>query len=326
MRQNLPNFLGPYHLVADNRIMFAATFCNRAQESANGLLLLDPHFSPLSWVPYPADGVLDLGLTGLCSHQGYIYAVTQSSTPRLLVFDTQMNWLASSPLANVRDAHSLVVHRSELFVASTGNDSVYRLVLNKRRTELLEEDLHWGAGAAGKDTIHLNSLCSNKQALFATAFNVDGRKRRQGVILNLDQNTTIADGLFHPHSLMAEGDSLLTLSSADAKIKRFDLWGRLLQEIRLVGYLRGLTRFRGGYLVGRSSSRLVSRSTGQSLQLTLPTDCAEFYVLNKSLHLTRRIPCAAYGHEIYDLVTFKPRMHVMESIVSYISAGRRRAA
>ena len=115
------------------------TFCNQTgARRPFGLAAVEPGSARFHWIGLGA-GRKDMGATGFAVRDGLFYVAVQSREPRLAAFDPA-TWrlVAATPFARVRDPHSLAAGSDGLYIASTGDNAVYRLavargVLKSRR-------------------------------------------------------------------------------------------------------------------------------------------------------------------------------------------------
>jgi len=167
-------------------------------------------------------------------------------------------------LKEVEDPHAILVSGEGLVVTSTGNDRVISYPCRGSEVDLTSANILWiPPGSRGqKDTHHLNSICFKGDSLLVSAFGLKvGRlwkSARRGYIFDTTRNREVLGRLSHPHSLLADGEDLFYCESTAARVKKNE---STFYEFRS-GYTRGLAKIGHTLIVGRSSWRRVSRSTG----------------------------------------------------------------
>jgi len=289
------------------------SFCNQALTPSLALLLLDQNDIPNStWLDYPA-GIDSqyYGCTGIEKSNDKYYVLTQSPTGAtdLLVFDHALTYLATSSLPPVKHAHSLVAHDSNLYVVSSGDNSVYRLRLSANGLEVRDISLFWRPPEfrhVEKDVIHLNSIAEVGGQLLITYFGEKAgnswKSALRGACYNVTTGQLVAADLPQPHTLRFIDGAVYLFTSADGAIWRSELTSvPPLRRVELGGYLRGLASNGGELFVGRSAARTVSRSMGTlnangDLRLN-----SAILILGSQLDIVREIDMSLFGPEVYDI-------------------------
>lgn len=245
------------------------------------------------------------GISGLAFYRNGIIGALQSRPVRLLYFNLQYEVKDVWTLNLVRNVHSIAVLDGEIYVASTGNDSVVRFDPDTG------EELIWAANKNRKDTIHLNSLVWHEGDLYISAF---GEKKGdlwstadKGFVLNLTTGQKVLTSLYHPHSTYSTNEGIYCCDSSRMAIARED--GQRLVIER--GYTRGLVVSLARLYCGVSKGRITSKSTGI---MNNPADpgikagqCAVLIYERKNHDLrgSKLIGVAnleRYGNEIYDIL------------------------
>ena len=256
----------------------------------------------------------------MACHNGFVFAVVQSSRhPRLVALDTQ-RWTiaATSPLSQVRDPHSLALHEGRLYIASTGDNAVYELRLDGPR--LASERLHWRypGTADDHDDVHLNSLAFVEGELLVSAFGPrgpEGRWTPDGQVLNTDTGAVLAEAVNQPHSLVCDAGLLMFCESKGGRLQvAHDPERKIAPGAHAIaGYSRGLARTADGILIGVSTSRAASRSTGKPLELSSDAaSCGLWKLTYASGEATCLVDLSDSGNEIYDLLAVDAPMPALE--------------
>ena len=296
--------------------MYLISFCNQDRPHRRfALAAFERPGDPLAWIRIGA-GRRDFGATGMICHDGFVFVIVQSKQlPRLVALDTR-HWtlVASSPLSQVRDPHSLALRDGHLFVASTGDNAVYELLLDGPR--LASERLHWRYPETSddEDDVHLNSLTFVGDELLVSAFgprDPEGRWSSDGRVLNVDAAAVLAEGVNQPHSLLHSPGFLMFCESRTGRLHvacepekkiAFGAYG-------VAGYTRGLAHTGDGVLIGVSGSRATSRSTGKALDVSLDTtSCGLWKLAFTAGKTTCLIDLSGSGNEIYDLLAIDAPM------------------
>jgi len=287
------------------------SICNRS--SAVGLtpsevfvFEVDPDSLRVSPVTLDNSAIHDSnGITGLAHYRDGIVGVVQSTPVRLLHFSYHYEVKDVWTLNIAKDAHSITVLDSKIYVASTANNSVIRFDPDSG------EELIWTANKIHEDTIHLNSLVWHNGDLYIAAF---GEKRGdlwstadKGYVLNLTTGQTALTSLYHPHSVFSTNEGIYCCDSSRMAIARED--GQRLVIGR--GYTRGLVVTPTRLYCGVSKGRKTSKSTGM---INNPADpgiktghCAVLIYDRKNKDLERskfisEVNLDEYSDEIYDII------------------------
>lgn len=287
------------------------TFCNQgAGRRRFALAAVDPAAGRFHWIGM-GRGRKDVGATGCARRDGLLFVSTQSENARLVAFDTA-SWrrIAATPFEKVRDPHSLVSGPDGLYIASSGDNAIYRLATDKGG--LKREELVWRhpGTSSDHDDVHVNSLAFAGTHLLVTGFgprNPDGTWNcDDGFIFDLASQRFLIRGLDHPHSLACEGDRIAVSESRAGRVRvgRLTADGAdLAQTVAIPGYPRGLAFAGPSLYVGTSVMRKYSRSrqvpvcpAPESYQRS-----AIWRIDTASLKTEEILDCSAQGPEIYEI-------------------------
>ena len=296
-----------------------ASICNK--ESATGkadpgvyLYRIDTESGAVTPVPTehpdlePANG-----MTGLCHHGGKIIGVRQQRPNQLVVLDP-VSWAVEHvwSLKHSMAGHSLLSHDGSLYLVATGIDSVLRI------TPPTGEEVIWSHGAADADTIHCNGITLHKGSVHISGFGPKPGKlwgtAEAGFVLDVQSGERAISGIFHPHTVTDVAGELWWCESA-----RMSVCNARGQRLTIAdSYCRGLMVTDDQLIVGTSTGRKKSESTGQVLELNtargrlagacrvLVFDRVGDDVADSRLKL--EIDLSGRGDEIYDLLPLPPHM------------------
>ena len=119
---------------------------------------------------------------------------------------------------------------------------------------------------------HINSIQLIENELFVTAFGPkEGALKSsatKGYLFGFKNKHKIINGVYHPHSLVCKEDAFYYCESATRKVKKGN------EDILQLnsGYTRGLALTNSFLIVGSSSARIRSRSTGLVNNIADPGD------------------------------------------------------
>jgi len=161
------------------------------------------------------------------------------------------------------DAHDVALGQRRVYFANTRFNCVARTSVNKHFTHCWQPEFI--EGLVREDRCHLNGLALEAgQPKFATAFCATGHTggwREQnrftsGVLLDIQANRTVAEGLCMPHSPRYHQGQLWLCNSGHGLLVTVDLESGKCQEIcSLPGFTRGLSFWGDHALVGLSRIR-----------------------------------------------------------------------
>ena len=168
------------------------------------------------------------------------------------------------------DIHDLEFGNGELYAVNTSFSCIVKIDKNYSFTPVWKPNFI--TELASEDRCHLNGMAmKDGHPKYATAFNKGNTARswkdtlgEQGILIDIDTNDIIAEGLEMPHSPRMFGDELFVLQSRNGAISKVDTKTGQLTEVRRLNYfLRGMDRV-GDYLfVGFSRIRKHSSIFGK---------------------------------------------------------------
>ncbi len=192
--------------VAGEKSLILVSLCNVGDQTPSSLLLVDV----LSWEVTPLAVAAGAGATGLCRIGDEILVAYQTAESSVAVLDARtLQVRREVPLPGAHDVHSLVAWGDGVAVASSGTDEV--LWYRYDGSVLVDRTVLWTAGAARRDTVHVNGLTTHGDALICCAF---GARRsdtdlwsesRDGFVYDVENERVLLDGLAHPHSVTSLG-------------------------------------------------------------------------------------------------------------------------
>ena len=289
------------------------SFCNQAASPHLCLLLLDPK-NPEStqWIKLPDRAYRHFGgATGLAADERFIYAVGQipSGSTELLIFDKNLTLKAIHPLGHVRDGHSICIKDSKLYIASTGSDQVFEISISDDFKNIREE-VFWTSpdrNPEKQDNIHINSMAIINGALHISAF---GKKEddnwkatKNGYCLNIENDEYLAEGIFHPHTLLElNGRPIVCESQTGSLWIKEEGSNSIKKQIMLGGYIRGLAFDGEFYYAGRSADRKISRSTGKANTDVNKSKTSALLKLDKDFNLVEEFSLDGLCSEVYDIL------------------------
>lgn len=293
--------------------MLLITFCNQSgSRRPFGLAAVEPDAARFRWIGL-GSGRKDMGATGFAFYRGLMFVAVQSQRPRLVAFDPA-TWrpAASTPFSSVRDPHSLVARPDGLYIASTGDNAVYRLAT--KDGALAGENLVWRhpGSSDNRDDVHVNSLAFLGGRMLVTGFgprSESGSWGSEGFVTEVPGNKRVASGLNHPHSLVCDGARLAVAESYSGRVRIGVLAGNgvsFSHTVELPGYPRGLAFDGDSLIIGTSVMRKVSRSAKTPLDHahSAHSRSALFRLDLKSLALELLLDCTDRGAEIYEVGLF----------------------
>lgn len=198
--------------------------------------------------------------------------------------------LVSRP--GVNDVHDvLFVADDRVMVVSTETNSV---VLMTTDGEIVER---WKIPGE-PDSAHLNCIDFLNGRIAVSAFSTSTLHRAykeeddgHGFIFDLDDGSTLFDGLTQPHGLVEFNSNVVVANSGLHQILVFDKNRERIREVNLGGYTRGLTVVDDLLLVGVSSSRNTQPDEGSNARVVF---------LNTQYEIVSEIELPT--REIYEIV------------------------
>lgn len=160
------------------------------------------------------------------------------------------------------DIHDLEFGNGDIYGVNTSFSCIVKIDENYSFTPIWKPPFI--TELSSEDRCHLNGMAmQNGKPKYATAFNKGDTARswketlgEKGIIMDIDTNEIIAEGLEMPHSPRIFDNELYVLQSRNGAIAKVDVEsGKLTEIIRLDYFIRGLDKI-GDYLfVGFSSLR-----------------------------------------------------------------------
>jgi hypothetical protein len=281
------------------------SFCNLRTPLRTGILRLDLDSEEAAEVELGWEGNVE-SCTGLSAYGNRIYALFLSGGLHYIgaLSRNDLQPLFRQPLSEIKDGHSILVNEGYLYVVSTGTDEIFRYDLGP--VGVSNSVVMWRASNTRTDTHHVNSITRWNGNLVISAFGPKfgalWSSAFDGYIHDISRNRCIKAGIYHPHSLAAQGNRLCYVESY-----RKLLWCLEGPVSGLDAYSRGICWVSEDLLcVASSVGRRISRSTG----LANPADPGEL-VGGCGIRLSdlrrgrtiKQIDLQWFGPEIYDLVT-----------------------
>jgi hypothetical protein len=238
------------------------SFCNQTENNnSQNLKVLDIKTGKVQKINFDIPNV---GITGLAKDEKYIYALYQETIPGIIILDRHTYELVYSiPLSEISDPHSLVVDKDNLYIVSTGNDSIF--LYSYSQNQVIFKGKFWSpVGLSNADNHHLNSLSlTETNQLLVSAF---GSKEKDmwhtannGYIYDVSNSKYLIKNIQHPHSIFVYKNGIYYCESLKKKIKRNKSTKLILDK----GYTRGLYVDDNYIVVGSSYDRKISKSTGK---------------------------------------------------------------
>jgi hypothetical protein len=245
----------------------------------------------------PAPEALDdLATSGITVGGGRLWRVLrapgeQTSACELLSYDTR-GLRSYRRLDAIRDPHDVCWHEGTVHVSSSWDDTVWRVAGGTA------EPL-WRARADGTapDAWHVNSLLVVDGALHVCAFGrferhkawKTARRKDVGIVLDLRTGREVLTGLTHPHAPRRRGDRWYVCESTPGRLTELDATGRLLRQVHIRRFTRGLALIGSWALVGGNARR------------DQDDDRAEVLVVDlESFDVVERVPLPCL--EVYDIL------------------------
>lgn len=301
---------GEYNLLR-NRVgsVLLISFCNLPQPQRSGALLYDSYGSATRWIDVGAMGLVS-GSTGLSQNRSHVFLLSHVEGKDVLSMleKATLKPVLSQELHEVRDAHSLCVTDTHIFVVSTGTDEVVRYDLNTNGCS--QPNVIWQATNKKCDTHHLNSIVLHRDELIVAGLGPKPAElwssATKGYIFNISQNRLIKEGIYHPHSLCVLNDDVYYCESVTQTWCSLD--GTVHCSVN--GYARGVCFVdQHTVVIGTSLGRQVSKSTRI---LNNPADHGELAgecgltVYHRDTNQHESISLSQFGTEIYDICHFSP--------------------
>lgn len=239
------------------------SFCNQHnRETQKNLVVLDTETKDtLKIEGYPNNN----GVTGLTQDNENIYAIYQADTSGIVIIDKKtLKIKRSQKLPELKDPHSLIIKNSVLYIVSTGTDSINKYTVNHPTQTISFERIIWkpGDSKGDSDTHHLNSIYLYDGRIYVSGFGPKNGERwssaENGYIIDVLSNEKIFEGIYHPHSIIVYKNKIFFTESSKRAVRKGKRTIIKLEE----GYTRGLCIKGNTIIVGTSSGRKRSKSTG----------------------------------------------------------------
>jgi len=240
------------------------SFCNQSGSDGNNLLLIDLETGKKR---YLLDNVG--GFTGLTQDEEYFYALSQTSSTKIYIIEKgSEKIILEQELFKTHDPHSIAVDKEDMYIVSTGNDSVLKYKFDKKKPSVTFQEIFWKPedSSGEKDTYHINSIFIFDNQVYVSAFGSMKSEKwnsaDEGYIMNITKNKKEIDHIYHPHSVFIESNIFLRKNvyyceSSTRSVKKNN---KTIVQLKK-GYTRGLC-VRNNYLfIGTSSGRKKSKST-----------------------------------------------------------------
>jgi hypothetical protein len=206
----------------------------------------------------------DQGASGMAYVEGGEAIIAVQADSSLVRLSPQLRVLDRHLDDRLIDTHSLAATASSLFAVSTGRDCVLEYQRGEDHLEL--RTIH-RLTESGTDTLHVNSVCVHQGRVLVSMFGEGWRDQPvdalTGSIIDLESRQVVSTSIRHPHSLFSKHDTLYVLGSAFGTVEQILPGGERIVCVTYPGYLRGLSVFEGGALVGVSRQRHLSRGPGK---------------------------------------------------------------
>lgn len=289
------------------RTRLIVSFCNLRKPRESGLMCFDLRHHAHTWIELGHDlGAVVTTSVGICTDENYIYHVFGASNQTYIsvLLKDKLIPIVCQPLELVHDPHSICVLNQELYIVSTRTDEVIKYQF--RDSQLTNPCVVWQASNNGKDTHHLNSISVIKDEIWVSGFGPKKGERwstaDDGYIYSITGDQIIKTGIYHPHTITKQDDTVYYCDSSRATFCSLDSD----VNISLNGYTRGIAfKDSQNVFVASSKGRKISKSTGIVNNPADPGDVwgqCEIAVIDlrrkSSKHL---VDLSAYGDEIYDL-------------------------
>ncbi|MFA7628292.1 MAG: DUF4915 domain-containing protein [Candidatus Dojkabacteria bacterium] len=249
-------------------------------------------------------------MTGLAVDSKYIYIAYQSRTPGLLRIDkTDFSCQRDYKFSKIVDPHSILSLKDRLLIVSSGTDSVYEVFLGE--DEIERESYFWSLSGKeeGSDMHHINSITKFDRDILVSGFgsktNDSWKETSNGFIFNINRGEYLRKGIYHPHSLHKYKGSLYYCESVTRS-----LWRNETNILKLEsGYIRGLSISRDFIVVGSSTGRKKSKSSGKTFAISgegiIDKSCGIIVYERKNLKVLHSLDFTSQYTEIYDIVRIK---------------------
>jgi len=260
----------------------------------------DTESEALEWIDLGATPFPVHGATGIClTEQGFYAALHLSQGTMLADFDMDCRLRRVGVLPQILDAHSIVIWKGAPLIVGTGTNQVFSV------------DWPSGQEPAARvffelaDTLHMNSLQVFDGHLYLSMFGrksageLSWKSARDGKIVKLSEDSqVVASGIYHPHGMFVDRDTLCSLDSMNGAIVPID--GAIADRYPpLLGYIRGAACDAENIYVGVSIPRAFSKSRGCAETAAQPTGCGTngcgLHLIERASRQTKWLDLSPFG-------------------------------
>jgi len=320
--------------------MYILSFVNQILSPSHRLLLVSDDFSRLEFIDhdFPVNAI---GATGICFYKKNAIVAYQDGS--IIILDQSLKYVSSYKSPQIKDPHSLLVIKNNLYVSSTGSNTIIQLKLSNK-CEILTESIYWrypDLPDYNYDYVHINSICYHKGSLLVSLFGLreKGEKwsnNQSGEIIDTTNNKLLATELSGPHSLCSENDKVVFCNSNSNEILALDKTVLVKEEY---GYLRGLLPSQGDLLYVINSRRKLQTSNFKNFQgrigfsetinevtslkkyspKGIVSNMLDLTIAGKEIYEFKKLP-AEFNYELNEKLTIKSRIiEIEKSFVSIVS-------
>ncbi|XLQ20256.1 MAG: hypothetical protein ACKUBY_00560 [Candidatus Moraniibacteriota bacterium] len=284
------------------------SFCKQSNNFSKNLLLVDLDSGKEEYLIGESGGI-----TGITQDNDFFYAVSKDVDEGLFIIDKKTKKIIfNEKLVELLAPHSIAVKDDSIYIVSTGNDSVFKYAFDKegRQVDLIGKE--WSPeGSKGEiDTHHINSIFLYDNDIYVSAFGMKKSKKwssaADGYIYNISKKIKKIEKIYHPHSVFIKNRNVYYCESSSRSVKI-----NKTEVLKLkVGYTRGLSLNKDYLVLGTSSGRKRSHSTGlinnPADPGVLEEDCRVLLYrkdeLLKEYELIKELNFLPRHTEIYDII------------------------
>ena len=269
----------------------------------------------------------DFGATGITRLSDGSLIVALAGSQRLVRLSTSLVPESEFRHEAITDVHGLTRRDESLYAVSTGTDSVLEFrVLSSGQFELLRS---YALTHSSVDSLHVNSACVYQGRVLVSMFGANWRNYPVGSpigdVIDLETRQPVSRGLRHPHTLSPASDALYILSSYSGTVERLAPNGERTVCASYSGYLRGMSVFDRGAVVGVSAGRRRSRGLGtENVDMPGFTDRCGVLLFDDNWELVKFVDLTWFGREIFDLLLVQGPV-VAPSVQDTLAAAKHRS-
>jgi hypothetical protein len=304
--------------------MVVVTFCNAVASPESLFAIVDLSTGDLREIPFGYE-FSDHGATGLAWLPDGTLLLGLPGSCRLTRLSADLTLLGHYSDDALDDIHSIAVRGDSLFAVATSKDSVLEYRVG---ADAFEPVTTHKLTDAGSDTVHVNSVCIHQNRVLVSVFGDNWRDHPVGspigAVIDLEDRRVVTASLSHPHTLVSDGDNLYVLGSFSGTAEKVHPDGRRSLCAKYPGYLRGLSFFEGGALVGVSGRRKRSRGLG-TVNVAGPEFDQRCGVIwySREWEVDRFVDLSWFGREIFDVALVDPVL-VAPSPMDSLAAAKHR--